>query len=119
ALGDPDEPACAGAAQQALSCSAAMKPRLPLRVMHFRAGVCARSDSRRGNLAGVSEYVTKPTSGDPFKLLVQSIVDYAIYMLDPNGFVTSWNAGAERIKGFKAEEVIGKHFSTFYAEEDR
>jgi PAS domain S-box-containing protein len=70
-------------------------------------------------LAGVSEYVTKPTSGDPFKLLVQSIVDYAIYMLDPNGFVTSWNAGAERIKGFKAEEVIGKHFSTFYTEEDR
>jgi PAS domain S-box-containing protein len=72
-----------------------------------------------GALAGVSEYVTKPASGDPFKLLVQSIVDYAIYMLDPNGFVTSWNAGAERIKGFQAEEVIGKHFSTFYTEEDR
>ena len=70
-------------------------------------------------MAGVSEYVTKPASGDPFKLLVQSIVDYAIYMLDPNGFVTSWNAGAERIKGFQAEEVIGKHFSTFYTEEDR
>jgi len=40
---------------------------------------------------------------DPFKLLVQSIVDYAIYMLDPKGFVTSWNAGAERIKGFQTE----------------
>src|SRR5690242_9141818 len=56
---------------------------------------------------------------DPFKLLVQSIVDYAIYMLDPNGFVTSWNVGAERIKGFKAEEIIGQHFSTFYTAEDR
>jgi len=56
---------------------------------------------------------------DPFKLLVQSIVDYAIYMLDPKGFVTSWNAGAERIKGFQTEEIIGKHFSLFYTEEDR
>jgi PAS domain S-box-containing protein len=56
---------------------------------------------------------------DPFKLLVQSIVDYAIYMLDPKGIVTSWNAGAERIKGFQAEEIVGRHFSTFYTEEDR
>jgi PAS domain S-box-containing protein len=58
-------------------------------------------------------------TSDPFRLLVQSIVDYAIYMLDPKGFVTSWNAGAERIKGFRTEEIIGKHFSTFYTEEDR
>jgi len=56
---------------------------------------------------------------DPFKLLVQSIVDYAIYMLDPKGFVTSWNAGAERIKGFQTEEIVGQHFSIFYTEEDR
>ena len=70
-------------------------------------------------MAGVGNKVHKPVSGDPFKLLVQSIVDYAIYMLDPNGFVTSWNAGAERIKGFATEEVIGKHFSIFYTDEDR
>ncbi|MGE5563068.1 MAG: PAS domain S-box protein [Bacillota bacterium] len=56
---------------------------------------------------------------DPFKLLIQSIVDYAIYMLDPDGFVTSWNAGAERIKGFHADEIVGQHFSTFYTPEDR
>ena len=56
---------------------------------------------------------------DPYKLLVQSVVDYAIYMLDPDGIVTSWNAGAERIKGFSADEIIGKHFSQFYTEEDR
>lgn len=56
---------------------------------------------------------------DPFRLLVQSIVDYAIYMLDPNGFVTSWNAGAEKIKGFQTEEIVGQHFSKFYTDEDR
>jgi PAS domain S-box-containing protein len=56
---------------------------------------------------------------DPSKLLLQSIVDYAIYMLDPNGIVTSWNAGAERIKGFLTEEIVGQHFSKFYTEEDR
>jgi PAS domain S-box-containing protein len=56
---------------------------------------------------------------DPFKLLVQSIVDFAIYMLDPKGYVTSWNTGAEKIKGFEADEIIGQHFSQFYTEEDR
>jgi PAS domain S-box-containing protein len=69
-------------------------------------------------LEGALENVESVTS-NPFKLLVQSIVDYAIYMLDPNGIVTSWNAGAERIKGFRAEEIIGQHFSTFYTEKDR
>jgi PAS domain S-box-containing protein len=58
-------------------------------------------------------------SEDPFRLLVQSIVDYAIYMLDPNGYVTSWNAGAERIKGFQTDEIVGQHFSKFYTDEDR
>jgi PAS domain S-box-containing protein len=64
------------------------------------------------------ETVSLQTS-DPFKLLVQSIVDYAIYMLDPSGIVTSWNAGAERIKGFQTDEIVGQHFSKFYTEEDR
>jgi PAS domain S-box-containing protein len=68
---------------------------------------------------GDTQLAERTIAHDPFKLLVQSIVDYAIYMLDPNGFVTSWNAGAERIKGFHTEEIVGKHFSTFYTEEDR
>jgi PAS domain S-box-containing protein len=63
--------------------------------------------------------VTTALTEEPFKLLVQSIIDYAIYMLDPDGRVTSWNAGAEKIKGFSAEEIVGRHFSTFYTEEDR
>jgi PAS domain S-box-containing protein len=54
-----------------------------------------------------------------FKNLVESVTDYAIFMLDQNGVVTSWNSGAERIKGYTAEEVIGRHFSTFYTEDDR
>src|SRR6476646_2285285 len=54
-----------------------------------------------------------------FKLLVEGVVDYAIYMLDPNGYIVSWNAGAERAKGYAASEVIGRHFSTFYTPEDK
>ena len=70
-------------------------------------------------MAGNLKLATEKISDDPFRLLVQSIIDYAIYMLDPNGYVTSWNAGAARIKGFQTEEIVGKHFSTFYTEEDR
>jgi len=54
-----------------------------------------------------------------YEQLVQSVVDYAIYMIDPTGRVVSWNAGAERIKGYRAEEVIGRHFSLFFTEDDR
>lgn len=53
-----------------------------------------------------------------FELLVQSVTDYAIYMLDPEGIVTSWNPGARRFKGYEAEEIIGQHFSRFYTPED-
>jgi len=54
-----------------------------------------------------------------FASLVGGVTDYALIMLDPNGIVTSWNAGAERIKGYKEQEIIGQHFSQFYTEEDR
>ncbi|WP_103349161.1 PAS domain S-box protein [Amycolatopsis sp. CA-128772] len=55
---------------------------------------------------------------DRFRLLVQGVLDYAIFMLDPEGHVMSWNAGAERIKGYAADEIIGRHFSVFYPAED-
>jgi PAS domain S-box-containing protein len=58
-------------------------------------------------------------SDEQFRLLVQSVTDYAIYMLSPDGIVTNWNAGAERIKGYTAGEIVGKHFSQFYTPEDR
>ena len=58
-------------------------------------------------------------SEERFRLLVQSVTDYAIYMLDPEGRVTNWNTGAQRIKGYRPEEIIGEHFSRFYTEEDR
>lgn len=54
-----------------------------------------------------------------FRLLVQGVRDYAIYMLDPEGMVTNWNAGAALIKGYAADEVVGTHFSRFYTDEDR
>src|SRR5439155_14241867 len=56
--------------------------------------------------------------GERFRLLVESVKDYAIFMLDPHGHVSSWNAGAERIKGYRAEEIIGQHFSRFYPPEN-
>jgi len=56
--------------------------------------------------------------GEPFRLFVESVQDYAIFMLDPGGRIASWNAGVERIKGYKASEIIGQHFSTFYSKED-
>ena len=53
-----------------------------------------------------------------FRLLVEGVRDYAIFMLDPTGHVATWNLGAQRIKGYKADEIIGRHFSTFYLPED-
>jgi PAS domain S-box-containing protein len=58
-------------------------------------------------------------SEERFRFFVQAVTDYGIYMLDPRGYVTSWNAGAQRIKGYAADEIIGQHFSRFYTEEDR
>src|SRR2546429_3737740 len=51
-----------------------------------------------------------------FALLVQSVTDYAIYMLDPEGRIVSWNLGAKRIKGYEEEEVLNTHFSRFYTQ---
>jgi PAS domain S-box-containing protein len=55
----------------------------------------------------------------PYRLLVEAVTDYAIYMLDPAGRVISWNAGAQRFKGYAPQEIIGQHFSRFYTPEDR
>ncbi|MHA6724247.1 PAS domain S-box protein [Sphingomonas sp. RS2018] len=58
-------------------------------------------------------------SGEIFQLLVDAITDYALYMLDPDGRIVTWNSGAERFKGYAPDEIIGEHFSRFFSQEDR
>src|SRR5204863_376209 len=55
-----------------------------------------------------------PETADSFRLLVETVRDYAIFMLDGSGRVLTWNAGAQRLKGYRSQEIIGKHFSCFY-----
>ncbi|WP_053179678.1 hybrid sensor histidine kinase/response regulator [Pseudomonas kilonensis] len=87
-------------------------------------------DSQSGTLLGFAKITrdltdrkmaeeTLKQSEQQFRLLVQSVTDYAIYMLDPQGQVTNWNLGAQRIKGYLPAEAIGQHFSMFYTPEDR
>jgi PAS domain S-box-containing protein len=63
--------------------------------------------------------VQRLTAEERFRFLVESVKDYALFILDPTGHVATWNTGAERIKGYRADEIIGKHFSTFYPEEEK
>src|SRR3954469_14640699 len=60
-----------------------------------------------------------PHEAERLRLFISAVTDYAIYMLSPEGVVVSWNAGAQRFKGYTATEVIGQHFSIFYTPEDR
>ena len=63
---------------------------------------------------------TKPQAADdPYRLLVENITDYAIYMLDPDGIVSNWNLGAQRFKGYRPQEIVGQHFRRFFTEKDR
>jgi PAS domain S-box-containing protein len=62
---------------------------------------------------------TLRVSEQRFRLIVQSVRDYGIFMLDPEGHIASWNEGAQRMKGYTAEEIIGRHFSVFYTTEDK
>ncbi|UZK68783.1 PAS domain S-box protein [Sphingomonas sp. S1-29] len=62
---------------------------------------------------------SKQPPAETFQLLVDAVTDYAIYMLDPHGSIVTWNSGAERFKGYSANEIIGEHFSRFFSHEDR
>ena len=64
-------------------------------------------------------YLSSLSEEGRYRLLVEAVTDYAIYLLDPSEIITTWNPGAERIKGYTAHEIIGQHFSRFYTEEDR
>lgn len=97
----------------------------------FRSNaILHRIDGPHGEIVGFAEIIRDITEWrkvqevafqreQQFRLLVTNVTDYALYMLDPNGIITSWNAGAERIKGYSANEIIGQHFSRFYPEKDR
>ncbi|HSI02244.1 MAG TPA: response regulator [Reyranella sp.] len=67
----------------------------------------------------VEEAVQRAHAEGSFQHLVEGVTDYALFMLDPHGIVTSWNSGAQRIKGYAASEIVGRHFENFYAAEDR
>jgi PAS domain S-box-containing protein len=71
-----------------------------------------------GRLAEKSETATLESDEERFRLLLESIKDYSIVMLDPEGLVTTWNKGAERIKGYRSDEIVGRHFSQFYTQAD-
>src|SRR6201981_3627478 len=64
-------------------------------------------------------YLSSLTEEGRYRLLIEAVMDYAIYLLDPSGIITTWNPGAQRFKGYTAAEVIGEHFSRFYTEEDQ
>lgn len=65
------------------------------------------------------EFTSLVQRDESFRLLVETVQDYAIFLMSPTGAVLTWNLGAERIKGFKANEIVGQHFSKFYTQEAR
>ena len=89
----------------------------------WASAVISRIEDANGNLLGYGcitrDLSERRLSELRYRLLVEGVIDYAIFSMDPKGYITSWNLGAERIKGYKPEEIIGKHFSIFYTDEDR
>ena len=67
----------------------------------------------------VDRYLASLTDEGRYRLLIEAVTDYAVYLLDPLGIVTTWNPGAQRFKGYTSGEIIGQHFSRFYTEQDR
>src|SRR5689334_18066452 len=79
---------------------------------------CTANLVGRGRLMSVPQsYEVSLLDEERYRLLVDSITDYAIYMIDPNGKIVSWNPGAQRFKGYEAWEILGEHFSRFYTPE--
>jgi PAS domain S-box-containing protein len=67
----------------------------------------------------IDRYLASLTEEGRYRLLIEAVTDYAIFLLDPSGIVTTWNPGAQRFKGYAAAEIIGQHFSRFYTDEDQ
>ncbi|MGZ5846757.1 MAG: PAS domain-containing protein, partial [Ramlibacter sp.] len=74
---------------------------------------------RQGQVTPPDTQPYSPQEAERLRLFISAVTDYAIYMLSPEGTIVSWNAGAQRFKGYTAAEIIGQHFSLFYTDEDR
>jgi PAS domain S-box-containing protein len=90
---------------------------LEARMLALNEGLEARVADRARQLAATASRLEE--SERRFQLLIEAVTDYAIFMIDPAGNVASWNPGAERIKGYTSEEIVGQHFSLFYTKSDR
>ncbi len=99
-----------------------VRPDGVVRTVHNQARVDRDESGRPVRVIGVCQDITERklaeeqvrASQERFRMMVENVRDYAIYILDMNGYVTSWNLGAERIEGYRAEEIIGKHYSCFF-----
>ncbi len=99
-----------------------VRPDGVIRTVHNQARVDRDESGRPVRIIGVCQDITERklaeeqvrASQERFRMMVENVRDYAIYILDMNGYVTSWNLGAERIEGYRAEEIIGKHYSCFF-----
>jgi PAS domain S-box-containing protein len=90
---------------------------LEVRLLALSEALEARVRERTQELE--DSYARLRESERRFRLLVEGVTDYAIFMLDPDGIVVNWNPGAERLKGYSSSDILGQHFSRFYSEEDR
>src|SRR5262249_37254222 len=93
--------------------------RLLPRLILWRDCAAVSLSVRVGDLMKDQHPPTSSLRADPYRLLIESVTDYAIFMLDRDGIVASWNPGAERLKGYRTTEILGQHFSRFYTDEDR
>ena len=99
-----------------------VRPDGVVRTVHNQARVDRDESGRPVRIIGVCQDITERklaeeqarVSQERFRMMVENVRDYAIYILDMNGYLTSWNLGAERIEGYRAEEIIGKHYSCFF-----
>ena len=102
-----------------------IRPDGEIRILSSKGEVILGKDGRPIRMMGICHDITEQKtaeqslreSDERYRLIVENAREYAIFTLDPDGYVTSWNAGAEHIKGYTADEIIGQHFSVFYPEE--
>ncbi|KHO00405.1 CheY-like superfamily [Metarhizium album ARSEF 1941] len=104
--------------QGAVSWSARIVPIFKGEQLQFLVLEFDTDEHRHAKVSGIDGYLCDRMVDDMFRLLVDTVKDYAIFLLDTRGYVATWNAGAELLKGFQREDIVGRHFSTFYGQAD-